>query len=92
MCVCVIVVSRSAGRWRCKIFFPVFLLNLFFFINFFGFLCFVFLCFFFSLVVLFCCGVVFAFLLSCRLKGVSIILDTGVGNGVFVLFERGVFV
>ncbi len=48
--------------------------------------------FFFSLVVLFCCGVVFAFLLSCRLKGVSIILDTGVGNGVFVLFERGVFV
>jgi len=46
--------------------------------------------FFFSLVVLFCCGVVFAFLLSCRLKGVSIILDTGVGNGVLVLFERGV--
>ncbi len=33
---------------------------------------------------------VFAFLLSCRLKGVSIILDTGVGNGVLVLFERGV--
>ncbi len=49
------------------------------------------LCFFFSLVVLFCCGVVFAFLLSCRLKGVSIILDAGVGNGVLALFERGVF-
>ncbi len=46
--------------------------------------------FFVSVVVLFCCGVVFACLLSCRLKGVSIILDSGVGNGVLVLFERGV--
>ncbi len=46
--------------------------------------------FFFLLLVLFCCGVVFAFLLSCRLKGVSIILDSGVGNGVLVFFERGV--
>ncbi len=45
----------------------------------------------FSVVVLFCYCVVFAFLLSCRLKGVSIILDPGVGNGVSVLFDSGIF-
>jgi hypothetical protein len=35
--------------------------------------------------------VVFAFLLSCRLKGVRIILHTVVGNGVLVLFDSGIF-